>query len=108
MTKLIHLDWYENFDFDFNKSLLYWLSKIKSFIFQIATLHKNHNETDIVFDIVPVKQTKNYRKRSLDSVLKNDHAIFKRALSDDLNQIRDDVSSFENPDFQETRGFTLI
>jgi hypothetical protein len=76
--------------------------------FKIATLHKNHNETDIVFDIAPVKQAKSYRKRSLDSRLNNDHVIFKRALSDDLNQIRDDVSSFENPDFQETRGCPLI
>ena len=69
---------------------------------QIATLHKNHNNTDIVFDIAPLKQTvRNKNKRSLNA---NEHVIFKRAAADDLKQIRETQFIPEIIDFQETKG----
>ena len=71
----------------------------------IATLRKNHNNTEIVFDIAPIKQKNKSIKKRHFSVFKNKHIIFKRDAEDDLKLIREAQPKFEIVDFQETKGY---
>ena len=49
---------------------------------QIATVHRYHNDTNQVFDVMPIKKN-NIQKRDLNNK-RNRHVIFKRNALNDL------------------------